>query len=132
VQTNNDGKVHQEVVEVPEDRHDDEAPSGFIFARRRRLEAAREAAHDEPLVAAQVIGLVLKIILAGSRVEADSAAPPPRQGIFLPTVLPVAAGLETGDVFGGSIADPHARWQAQDGIAELRKCSKQLRRARAL
>ena len=52
--------------------------------------------------------------------------------LFLPTVLPVAASLGTGDMFGGSIADPHARWQAQDGIAELRKCSKQLRRARAL
>ena len=54
------------------------------------------------------------------------------RGFSLPTVLPVAASLGTGDMFGGSIADPHARWQAQDGIAELRKCSKQLRRARAL
>ena len=51
------------------------------------------------------------------------------RGFSLPTVLPVAASLGTGDMFGGSIADPHARWQAQDGIAELRKCSKQLRGA---
>ena len=76
MQADDDRKVHQEVVEVAEHRHDDEAPSGFIFARRRRLEAAREAADDQALVAAQVIGLVLKIILARSRVEADSAVPP--------------------------------------------------------
>ena len=38
MQRDHDRKVHQEIVQVPEHRHDDEAPPRLVLAGRRRLE----------------------------------------------------------------------------------------------